>query len=49
MLRPVRCTGGGYGNDPKGSLKGYGETIDAESRSRETVLVEDELQKSGEI
>ena len=45
----MECTGGGYGNDPKGSLKSYGEIIETESRSGETVLVEDELQKSGEI
>ena len=45
----MECTGGGYGNDPKGSLTSYREIIETETRSGETVLVEDELQKSGEI
>ena len=35
--------------NPKGSLKSYGEIIGTESRSGDTVLVEDERQKSGEV
>ena len=34
--------------DPKGNLNSYGEIIGTESRSGETVLVEDERQNSAE-